>query len=68
MQQHAAAHQTNRQAGLLRGQGHSLPHIAAELTAVGYCTRRGGVFHPTTVHRLLHRLLHRPVWPRCRKG
>jgi len=60
MQQNAAAHQANRQAarlaGLLRGQGHSLPQIAAELTAAGYRTRRGGAFHPTTVNRLLQRV------------
>ena len=59
MQQSAAAHQTNRQAarlaGLLRAQGHSLPQIAAELTAAGYRTRRGGAFHPATVNRLLER-------------
>ena len=59
MQQNAREHQANRQAarlaGLLRTQGHSLPQIAAELTAAGYRTRRGGVFHPTTVLRLLPR-------------
>ena len=59
MQANAQEHQANRQAarlaGLLRAQGHSLPQIAAELTSAGYRTRRGGVFHPTTVNRLLHR-------------
>ena len=59
MQANARDHQANRQAarlaGLLRTQGHSLPQIAAELTAAGYRTRRGGVFHPTTVHQLLLR-------------
>ena len=59
MQANAREHQANRQAarlaGLLRAQGHSLPQIAAELTAAGYRTRRGGVFHPTTVLRLLVR-------------
>lgn len=57
MQQNAREHQGNRQAtrlaGLLRAQGQSLPQIAAELTAAGYRTRRGGFFHPTTVNRLL---------------
>lgn len=59
MQRNSAEHQANRQqarlAGLLRTQDHSLPKIAAELTAAGYRTRRGGVFHPTTVQRLLMR-------------
>ena len=68
MQQHAAAHQANRQAGLVRGQGHSLPHIAAELTVAGYCTRRGGVFHPTTVHRLLQRAAAAPGLASVQEG
>jgi DNA invertase Pin-like site-specific DNA recombinase len=59
MQANAREHQANRQAarlaGLLRAQGYSLPQIAAELTAEGYRTRRGGAFHPTTVNRLLER-------------
>lgn len=59
MQANATAHQANRQAarlaGLLRGQGHSLPQIARELTAAGYRTRRGGAFHPTAVQRGLER-------------
>ena len=56
MQANARAHQANRQARLaelLRAQGHMLPQIAAELNQAGYRTRRGGVFHPTTVWRLL---------------
>ena len=64
MQRNAQEHQANRQAarlaGLLRAQGHSLPQIAAELTAAGYRTRRGGAFHPTTVHRLLERAAETP--------
>ena len=60
MQANAQKHQANRQAarlaGLLRAQGYSLPQIAIELTTAGYRTRRGGVFHPTTVARLLIRL------------
>ena len=47
--------------GLLRAQGHSLPQIAQELTAAGYRTRRGGVFHPTTVNRLLERAPREPA-------
>ena len=65
MQQNAREHQANRQAtrlaGLLRAQGHSLPQIAQELTAAGYRTRRGGVFHPTTVNRLLERAPREPA-------
>ena len=61
MQANARDHQANRQAarlaGLLRAQGHSLPQIAAELTAADYRTRRGGAFHPTTVNRLLTRVI-----------
>lgn len=60
MQQNTREHQANRQAvrlaGLLRAQGHLLPLIAAELTAEDYRTRRGSIFHPTTVARLLTRL------------
>ena len=59
MQANAREHQANRLAarlaGLLRARGHSLLQIAAELTAAGYRTRRGGGFHPTTVNRLLQR-------------
>ena len=54
-QEYQANRQAARLAGLLRAQGHSLPQIAQELTVAGYRTRRGGVFHPTTVSRLLAR-------------
>jgi DNA invertase Pin-like site-specific DNA recombinase len=57
MQANAREHQANRQAarlaGLLRAQGHTLWQIAAELNQAGYRTRRGNVFHATTVQRLL---------------
>jgi hypothetical protein len=57
MQCNAREHQANQQAALLadllRAQGQTLWQIADRLNAVGYRTRRGNVFHATTVHRLL---------------
>jgi DNA invertase Pin-like site-specific DNA recombinase len=57
MKRNAREHQANRQAAqlaeLLRAKGQTLTEIAGVLTATGYRTRRGNVFHPTTVWRLL---------------
>jgi DNA invertase Pin-like site-specific DNA recombinase len=57
MQRNAREHQANQQAALLadllRAQGETLWQIATRLNAAGYRTRRGGVFHATTVQRLL---------------
>ena len=57
MQANARDHQANRQAAqlveLLRAKGQTLWHIAAQLNASGYRTRRGKAFHATTVQRLL---------------
>lgn len=52
-QEHVANKQARRLAGLLRQQGLTLAAIAAELNAHGYRTRRGGLFHKTSVLRLL---------------
>jgi DNA invertase Pin-like site-specific DNA recombinase len=48
--QHAA-----RLAGLLHAQGHKLQQIAQELNDGGYRTRRGKLFFPMSVQRLLQR-------------
>jgi DNA invertase Pin-like site-specific DNA recombinase len=57
MQRNAREHQANQQAALLadllRVQGATLWQIANRLNAAGYRARRGGVFHATTIHRLL---------------
>jgi DNA invertase Pin-like site-specific DNA recombinase len=45
--------QARRLAGLLHAQGHSLPQIAQELNEGGYRTRRGNLFFPMSVQRLL---------------
>jgi hypothetical protein len=45
--------QARRLAGLLHAQGHSLPKIAQELNEGGYRTRRGNLFFPMSVQRLL---------------
>jgi len=47
--------QAARLAGLLHAQGYTFYQIAEELNAAGYRTRRGQLFHPMTVHRLLKR-------------
>jgi DNA invertase Pin-like site-specific DNA recombinase len=52
-QEHVANKQARRLAGLLRQQGITLAAIATELNAHGYRTRRGGLFHKTSVLRLL---------------
>jgi DNA invertase Pin-like site-specific DNA recombinase len=52
-QEHVANKQARRLAGLLRQQDFTLAAIAAELNAHGYRTRRGGLFHKTSVLRLL---------------
>lgn len=58
-QQNAQQHQANRQAGrlatLLQGHGHTLQQIATELNEAGYRTRRGKLFYPATVQRLIQR-------------
>ena len=59
MQANAQEHQANRQAarlaGFLHAQGHTLQQVAGELNHAGYRTRRGNIFRPTTVQRLLMR-------------
>jgi DNA invertase Pin-like site-specific DNA recombinase len=52
-QEHVANKQAKRLAGLLREQGFTLAAIAAELNTHGYRTRRGQLFHKTSVNRLL---------------
>jgi DNA invertase Pin-like site-specific DNA recombinase len=52
-QEHVANKQARRLAGLLRQQDFTLAAIAAELNAHSYRTRRGGLFHKTSVSRLL---------------
>ena len=47
--------QAARLAGLLHAQGSTLYQIAEELNAAGYRTRRGQLFYPMTVRRLLKR-------------
>jgi DNA invertase Pin-like site-specific DNA recombinase len=47
--------QARRLAGLLHAQGYSLPQIAQELNSGGYRTRRGNLFFPMSVQRLLSR-------------
>ncbi|WP_345075246.1 recombinase family protein, partial [Hymenobacter fastidiosus] len=51
-----ANRQAARLASLLHAQGHTLQQIAHELNEAGYRTRRGKVFFPMTVKRLLPRL------------
>lgn len=58
-QANARANQPNQQAarlgGLLQAQGHTLQQIAQELNQGGYRTRRGQLFRPMSVQRLLKR-------------
>jgi DNA invertase Pin-like site-specific DNA recombinase len=58
-EQNARENKENRQATrlavLLRQQGHTLQHIAQELTSGDYRTRRGKEFSATAVKRLLSR-------------
>ncbi len=58
-QANARANQQNQQAarlgGLLQAQGHTLQQIAQELNEGGYRTRRGKLFFPMSVQRLLKR-------------
>ncbi|OUJ69485.1 recombinase family protein [Hymenobacter crusticola] len=58
-QQNARDYQPSKQAarlaGLLHAQGYTLYQIAEELNMAGYRTRRGQLFLPMTVHRLLKR-------------
>jgi len=57
--ENARTNQQNQQAaklgGLLHAQGHTLQQIAKELNEGGYRTRRGQLFFPTSVQRLLQR-------------
>jgi len=58
-QVNAHANQQNQQAarlgGLLHAQGNTLQQIAQELNEGGYRTRRGKLFFPMSVQRLLKR-------------
>lgn len=58
-QENARTNQQNQQAarlsGLLHAKGHTLQQIAQELNAGGYRTRRGQLFFPMSVQRLLKR-------------
>lgn len=58
-QENARTNQQNQQAarlaGLLYAQGHKLQQIAQELNEGGYRTRRGKLFFPMSVQRLLKR-------------
>jgi DNA invertase Pin-like site-specific DNA recombinase len=58
-QENARTNQQNSQAarlgGLLQKQGHTLAQIAHELNDGGYRTRRGKLFFPMSVQRLLNR-------------
>jgi hypothetical protein len=58
-QENARTNQQNQQAtrlgGLLHAQGHTLQQIAQELNQGGYRTRRGKLFLPMSVQRLLQR-------------
>ena len=58
-QENARTNQQNQQAtrlgGLLQAQGHTLQQIAQELNQGGYRTRRGKLFLPMSVQRLLQR-------------
>ncbi|RZK99439.1 MAG: recombinase family protein [Hymenobacter sp.] len=58
-QENARTNQQNQQAarlaGLLQAQGHKLQQIAQELNEGGYRTRRGKLFFPMSVQRLLKR-------------
>ena len=60
-QENARTNQQNQQAtrlgGLLQAQGHTLQQIAQELNHGGYRTRRGKLFLPMSVHRLLQRAI-----------
>lgn len=57
--ENARTNQQNQQAarlgGLLQVQGHTLQQIARELNEGGYRTRRGQLFFPMSVQRLLQR-------------
>ena len=58
-QENARTNQQNQQAarlgGLLQAQGHTLQQIAQELNEGGYRTRRGKLFFPMSVQRLLQK-------------
>ncbi|TFZ63874.1 resolvase, partial [Hymenobacter sp. UV11] len=58
-QANARTNQQNQQAtrlgGLLQAQGYTLQQIAEELNGGGYRTRRGKLFFPSSVQRLLQR-------------
>jgi len=58
-QENARTNQQNQQAarlgGLLHAQGYTLQQIAQELNEGGYRTRRGKLFFPMSVQRLLQR-------------
>jgi len=58
-QENARTNQQNQQAarlgGLLYARGHTLQQIAQELNEGGYRTRRGQLFFPMSVQRLLQR-------------
>ena len=58
-QENARTNQQNQQAtrlgGLLHAQGHTLQQISQELNHGGYRTRRGKLFLPISVQRLLQR-------------
>jgi DNA invertase Pin-like site-specific DNA recombinase len=45
--------QASQLAKLLRATGANLRAIASQLNELGYCTRRGKAFYPTSVQRLL---------------
>ena len=64
-QENARTNQQNLQAtrlgGLLHAQGLTLQQIAQELNQGGYCTRRGKLFLPMSVQRLLKRAIAPPA-------
>ena len=64
-QTNALANVNNRQAAqlatLLKANGGTLRAIADQLNQSGYCTRRGKVFHPMGVQRLLTNDPHPPL-------
>jgi DNA invertase Pin-like site-specific DNA recombinase len=66
-QENARTNQQNQQAarlgGLLCAQGYTLQQIARELNEGGYRTRRGQLFFPTSVQRLLQRRAQEQVVP-----
>ena len=57
--------QTAQLATLLKATGATLRAIADRLNQSGYCTRRGKVFHPKGVQRLLAM---RPRLPCCKRA